>query len=239
LIFLPRAVHAPRTHWRGACLAALVGACSPVLSSAGKFAVTPVAVAVESSTYAALAPFMTRQATPTSCSVASAQIVVNAPRAQQGQVPLLPATLLDADPSGAWRRATADAQGEGVSLAQLGVHMRQVLDATGGAEVTMKVVQAAADPLAARRQLMAALCRGVTPSSSTFVIANFVQSDLTAEGDPVGHFSPIGAYDIQRDAVLILDVDPEVSSPYWVLVSQLMGSMVKDRGYVVLSYVSG
>jgi len=53
--------------------------------------------------------------------------------------------------------------------------------------------------------------------ATDFLLAHFVQDDLTgAKGGPYAHISPIGAYDLVTRRVLILDVDREWYSPYWV-----------------------
>lgn len=60
-------------------------------------------------------------------------------------------------------------------------------------------------------------------SSSDFVIAHFLQDKLTCDpGGPYPHISPIGAYDAASGRVLILDVDREYYSPYWVSVERLL-----------------
>jgi hypothetical protein len=61
---------------------------------------------------------------------------------------------------------------------------------------------------------------------SDFLLAHFVQDDLTgARGGPYAHISPIGAYDSVTHRVLILDVDREWYSPYWVADGDLLAAM--------------
>ncbi|MBW2201717.1 MAG: phytochelatin synthase [Deltaproteobacteria bacterium] len=49
----------------------------------------------------------------------------------------------------------------------------------------------------------------------TFLIAHFNQGIFTG-GIHLPHISPVGAYDDEKNRVLILDVDPEQAEPYWV-----------------------
>jgi hypothetical protein len=60
-------------------------------------------------------------------------------------------------------------------------------------------------------------------SADDFVIIHFLQDKLTNDpGGPYGHISPIGAYDAASGRVLVLDVDHEYYSPYWVSTEQLL-----------------
>lgn len=60
---------------------------------------------------------------------------------------------------------------------------------------------------------------------SDFLLVHFVQDDLTgAGGGPYAHVSPIGAYDSATHRVLILDVDREWYSPYWVSDADLLAA---------------
>ena len=61
--------------------------------------------------------------------------------------------------------------------------------------------------------------------SKDFLLVHFVQDDLTgARGGPYAHISPIGAYDGATRRVLILDVDREWYSPYWVSDEDLLAA---------------
>lgn len=60
---------------------------------------------------------------------------------------------------------------------------------------------------------------------SDFLLVHFVQDDLTgARGGPYAHISPVGAYDGATRRVLILDVDREWYSPYWVSDEDLLAA---------------
>lgn len=59
-----------------------------------------------------------------------------------------------------------------------------------------------------------------------FLMVHFIQDDLTgARGGPYAHISPIGAYDKNTNRVLILDVDRDWYSPYWVSSEDLLAAM--------------
>lgn len=61
------------------------------------------------------------------------------------------------------------------------------------------------------------ILRANEENAADFLLVHFVQDDLTgAGGGPYAHISPIGAYDGATRRVLILDVDREWYSPYWV-----------------------
>ncbi len=69
------------------------------------------------------------------------------------------------------------------------------------------------------------ILRANEENPSDFLLVHFVQDDLTgAEGGPYAHVSPIGAYDSTTHRVLILDVDREWYSPYWVSDADLLAA---------------
>jgi hypothetical protein len=60
-------------------------------------------------------------------------------------------------------------------------------------------------------------------SADDFVILHFLQDKLTDDpGGPYAHISPVGAYDASSGRVLVLDVDREYYSPYWVEAKRLL-----------------
>ncbi|MCM0605724.1 MAG: hypothetical protein KA715_13550 [Xanthomonadaceae bacterium] len=77
-----------------------------------------------------------------------------------------------------------------------------------------------------------------------FIIANFDQAVFTGESEPAGHISPIAAYDKTSQKVLVLDVDREWYTPYWVSTETFFKGMntqdkgvSKARGYIVVSQI--
>lgn len=69
-------------------------------------------------------------------------------------------------------------------------------------------------------------------SAKDFVVVNFIQKAATDDAE-VGHVAPVGAYDVARRKVLILDPDREYYEPYWISVEDLvkgMATLDKDAG---------
>lgn len=190
---------------------------------------------------AALYPSFVHQRTPSSCSVASAGTVLNAILAAQGRPGLSPEAILASDPSGAWARQTADANSPGLTLEAMALHLLRLLTQAGLRRVAVDVVPVGAVSASAIANLAQLLERAERTPQTLFLVANFLQSGATPEGDPVGHFSPLGAYSSGRQAVLVLDVDPEVPSPYWTPLADLVAAMqrpdsmaAQPRGYLVV-----
>ena len=76
----------------------------------------------------------------------------------------------------------------------------------------------------------------------TFVIVNFDQKFISGTLS-VGHFAPVGAYDVSTKRVLIMDPDRELFEPYWVPESLLLKSMEtrdfderKNRGFIIVNF---
>jgi hypothetical protein len=71
-----------------------------------------------------------------------------------------------------------------------------------------------------------------------FVIVNYVRRAVGQDGG--GHFSPLGAYDADSDAFLLLDVNPSAAGWVWIPAPTLIKAMrtfdtLENRGYVVVS----
>ncbi|CAG8608017.1 5692_t:CDS:2, partial [Acaulospora colombiana] len=80
----------------------------------------------------------------------------------------------------------------------------------------------------------------VCSSSDTFMVISFSRQSLQQTGD--GHFSPIGAYNIERNMALVLDVARFKYPPYFASVDLLFDAMQPldkvtnlPRGYFILS----
>ncbi len=77
-------------------------------------------------------------------------------------------------------------------------------------------------------------------TADTFVVVNFSRKSLGQSG--IGHFSPIGGFQVEKNLVLVMDVARFKYPPYWVPLDDLwMSMMQKDdktgecRGYFVIS----
>lgn len=84
---------------------------------------------------------------------------------------------------------------------------------------------------------------GFEKGNDTFLIAHFNQGIFTG-GPHIPHISPVGAFDHKKDRVMILDVDPELTEPYWVPFETFFKGLtwdyygiLKKFGYVGGGYV--
>lgn len=76
-------------------------------------------------------------------------------------------------------------------------------------------------------------------SNDSYIIANFNRKIIKELG--AGHFSPIAAYDIKTDKVLLLDVARYKYPPAWVSLQELFNAMAlndngkveKNRGFIL------
>jgi hypothetical protein len=193
--------------------------------------------------YWALAPFYVGQFTETSCSLASAVMLVNAGRADRagraGAKLMTQQALLDAVGSNLWRSEVTNDAGRGVGLRQLHGLLAASFTATGLPAADIEAVPLTQRNAEALARFRAALRAGET-TPRRFVVANFYMAAVIGRGD-YGHFSPIGAYDAGRDRVLILDVYRVELEPYWVPAERLFEGMAtinradgEPRGYLIV-----
>ena len=89
------------------------------------------------------------------------------------------------------------------------------------------------------REMLKQLCRQAGQPQE-YIIANYDRKILGQTGS--GHFSPIGAYEAEKDMVLILDVARFKYPPHWVALESLVDAMAsvdadseQPRGYIALS----
>lgn len=181
-------------------------------------------------------PYYRGQRTNSSCSLASATIVMNAivpsHTLSASSKLFTERRILNISNSRRWERATAT-NGTGISLKQMHKELDQLLinlKLENTYDLQMK------RPSKSFRKSLKKMEVG-----DYWIIVNFDQGMVMGEKS-VGHFSPIGAYDEASDRVLILDTDAEWYEPYWVSVDLLLKSMDtsdsltgKRRGYLILS----
>ncbi|WP_374655941.1 phytochelatin synthase family protein [Dongia sp.] len=190
----------------------------------------------------ALMPHQIHQHTDSSCSLASATMVLNAARGQMGLNRIgglvSEKRLLDLFDHTDWRAGIAT-EGGGRKLLELADHLAEALGHYGldGWRVDRRPIAAADAASAARlRTDLAAL----EADPGIFPIANFHLDDFYGDGTDVGHFSPLAAFDATRDRVLVLDVYKADYEPAWAPVEHLLKSMArscangKPRGYLVV-----
>lgn len=72
-------------------------------------------------------------------------------------------------------------------------------------------------------------------NGNSLIIAHFNQAVFIGDLH-VPHISPIGAFDIKRHQVLILDVDPEVKSPYWVSFNTFFNGLTWEYNHLMQKY---
>jgi hypothetical protein len=190
----------------------------------------------------ALMPHQLHQHTDSSCSLASAAMVLNAARGLAGQNRVgglvSEKRLLDLFDHTDWRAGIAP-EGGGRQLLELAAHLGEALAHYGLDDwhVETRPVSAADALTAAQlRSDLAAMeaAPGVLP------IANFHLDDFYGDGSDIGHFSPLAAFDAAGDRVLVLDVYKADYEPAWAPLEHLLKAMArpcedgKPRGYLVV-----
>lgn len=197
----------------------------------------------EASTYWKISPYYISQRNDTSCSLATAAMIVNAVRSNQQLAAKQPLAtqnqLLQRVKSEEWDKGVAP-EGEGITLEQLRVLMAKALQAYGLHNFTIKVVHLKDDSKENELILHNTLVEN-EKTGRTLMIANFDHKFFTGSTS-VGHFSPVGAYDSHTKRVLIMDPYRVFYEPYWVpekLFLQSMATVDKEakayRGYLLVA----
>jgi len=190
-----------------------------------------------------LLPYYLPQATESACSTASVAMLLNGLRARLGlsadEKLITHAGLLERTGDATWSAAVREG-GDGLALAALAKRIEQSLAAYGLQHLEVQVVHTDDAQPATLARLRTALAANET-SSSDFIVANFLQSELTGDPDgAVGHYAPLAAYDRARRRVLVLDPDRTWYEPYWVSDEVLLRGMAtrdsapgdRARGYL-------
>jgi hypothetical protein len=219
------------------------GAAQPKFGPAGQ----PIAVPLSESSeffrakpapdFWRLIPFYSGQYNGAACSVASLTNVMNAIRGSQklanDEKLVSQKELLDKVQAAHWKARIDSKIGwrgkRGVSLDDLQEVAKGSLAALGlkGFQVELLRFEAAG---AKELALLRGALQENEKSAQDYLVVNFLQSDLTGDSEGVGHISPVGAYDAERDRVLILDTDREWYEPYWVSTQALLKAMAtSDR----------
>jgi hypothetical protein len=181
------------------------------------------------------------------CSVASVAMVLNAARARlpltaDDQVISQQALLDRVDVENWKQRLSKDGyEGQhGMSLDQLARASEAALKSFGFKNASVKAVHVLNRLAQTQKEVVEDLKRNEL-SSKNFIIANFDQKQFTDDAQ-VGHFAPVGAFDAEKQRVLILDPDREYYEPYWVSVDTFLAGMATDdsasrnkRGYLLVS----
>jgi hypothetical protein len=195
------------------------------------------------SAYWSVAPHLIQQATDSSCSLATAVMLLNAMRGREGHLrsagPVSEDSLLAKLGDEDWRAAVAQ-DGNGLSLTEFATAIERALlayECHGSWTVSIVPVT---DGDAVIDGLRAGLIE-MENDGSGFAAANFHLDLFYGDGVDVGHFSPIGAYDAARDLVLMLDVYKKDYEPVWAPLPRLAKAMAtlsrktgEPRGYALL-----
>ena len=195
------------------------------------------------SAYWWIAPHLIQQGTDSSCSLATAVMLLNAVRGREGQLRIGGAVsetrLLDKLGDTLWRDAVAQ-DGGGLSLTEFAAAMDRALASYECAGTWGVSIVPMTDADAAISGLRDAL-RRMESGAGGFIAANFHLDLFYGDGVDVGHFSPIGAYDAGRDLVLMLDVYKKDYEPMWAPLPRLAKAMAtlsrktgEPRGYAVV-----
>lgn len=174
--------------------------------------------------YWAFSPFVKPQFTSSACSVASVNAAVNGllglPPLAEDKVMSQPDLLTlvgDAD----WARVSAE-EGDGVTFDQLVHFAGAAMKARG---LTSNIAVFRHDHATALESLRGQLAANEA-SAEDVLLVYFNQGVVTGDWDGP-HISLIGAYDAEKDRVLILEVDQEWYIPYWTPVPVLLEAMRK------------
>jgi hypothetical protein len=177
--------------------------------------------------YWTLSAFYIPQTTTSDCSAAAVTMAVNALRglpADADQEIVTEDNLLEAANDAEWTTKVAD-EGPGVTFADTEKYLRESLDGFDLKDAAITAVQPASDDAAALAALETALRENET-SPDNVMLVYFNQGVITGDWDGP-HISAIGAYDVARKTVLIMDVDRDWYVPYWTSTKTLLAALVK------------
>lgn len=176
--------------------------------------------------YWTLSPFYVPQRGTSDCSVAAIAMVVNALRglpANSDQELVTENSLMAGVGDQEWMiKVTED--GSGVTFEETTRYLRKSFDAFE-LGVTITAVQPAAADTAALEGMRKALSENETTADNVMLVY-FNQGVITGDWDGP-HISAIGAYDAEKDRVLIMDVDRDWYVPYWTSTETLLAALVK------------
>jgi hypothetical protein len=174
------------------------------------------------SDYWRLVNYYSPQSTSSACSVAATAMAINALRSGAGAAEegiAITEDALLAAVGDAWRARAAEG-GPGVTFGELREYLSRSLAWIELPEARVEAVAFDRPDETSLTALRAALDANEAAPES-LMLAYYNQSVLT--GDDGGlHVSPIGAYDRERDRVLIMDVDRELHLPYWTSTEALL-----------------
>lgn len=191
--------------------------------------------------YWKISPYYLPQPTDASCSLASATMVINAlriPQMQYANQSLATTNSVMHSTNDSWANDVKQG-GIGVTLDQLGSFLAQAIKAYRILPTNLEVIHATEAKEFATK-FHQALLEG-EKTGRTFIIVNFDQKFISGT-ESIGHFAPVGAYNVNSKQVLIMDPDREFFEPYWVPEHRLLKSMEtvdidaqRSRGFIVVT----
>ena len=195
-------------------------------------------------TYWKISPYYLPQLTESSCSLASATMIINAARSDQvlyaSQSLATQDSVVHRVKNKAWEH-DVQSGGHGVTLDQLGDILSQVLKSYHLKQFKINVIHTQNKSQETVSRLHHVLIENEKTGRS-FMIANFNHKFFTGT-ESAGHFSPIGAYDSETKRVLIMDPYRALYEPYWVPEKLFLDSMVTVdddahafRGYLLIRW---
>lgn len=199
-----------------------------------------------------LIPFYVGQNNGYACSVAALATVLNAiertrPDLAASDTNFSQGKMVDEVKAARWKeRVTAGWKGRhGLTLSELAEVAAEALKVYGLGDWTVATRSFAGTGTGDLTALHAILAANEA-SADDFVIIHFLQDKLTNDpGGPYPHISPIGAYDAASRRALVLDVDRDYYSPYWVGLERLLIAMAASTpaygpgGALIIRKVSG
>lgn len=167
-----------------------------------------------------LSPYYIVQRNGTSCSLATATMILNAARQSLNPNELAkPATqneVLEMVNDPLWDAATGD-EGPGVTLEQYGFFLRKMFASYGLKKVEVEVVYVQDTSEETKRKIHEDLLATANEhETKVFLALDFDDATFISIPISLGHISPVGGYDPSTKLVLILDVDREWTGPYWI-----------------------
>ena len=184
------------------------------------------------------------QKTESSCSLATAVMVVNAARSPllsyKKQSIATGNSLLQRVNDRFWEE-NVKPDGNGVTLSQFKLLLEKSLRAYGVSRFDISMVHTRNTDKDTARELHKALVNSEA-TGQVFLIANFDQKRFINMGSE-GHFSPVAAYDSENRRVLIMDSYRQDREPYWVPEDVFLQGMAtydtdahQYRGYLVVRF---
>lgn len=203
-------------------------------------------------TYKALSENFIPQFSASSCSVASTAIVLNAARTTMGLMSngnrISQSEILDKSNALHWKERVSRKgyQGRrGLPIEILGTAIESSFRNfdVPCKEISTIPLSAGSKNLHLRKKELLSRLIAFDKKADSFIVAHFNQG-IFIRGLHLPHISPVGAFDPKLQRLLILDVDPDQHSPYWVSFDTFFegvcwgyGGILKKYGYTGGGYV--